>query len=62
MAGSTHCWWCKGWLVGLGGVKGKEPLFYKVVFDQLGNKVRVHKTCQKDAQKSMITAQPRSTR
>lgn len=44
----TRCWWCQGRLVGKGGVAGREPLFYRVVFISLVQDVRVHKCCEKD--------------
>lgn len=62
MSESTRCWWCMGKLVGPGGVKGKEPLFYRVVEVEPGRHVRVHVTCEietrAEAKRRALTAAP----
>lgn len=63
MSESTRCWWCKGRLVGPGGVPGREPLFYRTVkTTDDGQEVRVHATCEQDTKDffTVITAQPRA--
>ena len=58
---ASFCWWCRGKLVGPGGVAGKEPLFYRTVktMDD-GKDVRVHVKCEQDtiAFFTVVTAQP----
>jgi hypothetical protein len=47
---SPYCWWCSSKLVGPGGVRGREPLFFKeLTHEKLVSPVRVHKTCYENA-------------
>lgn len=59
---ATFCWWCRGKLVGPGGVAGREPLFYRTVktMDD-GQEVRVHAKCEQDTKDyfTVVTAIPR---
>lgn len=48
MSESTRCWHCSRKLVGKNGTT-TPPLLFALVLDPLGNEVRVHKGCAKDA-------------
>ncbi len=58
---AKFCWWCRGALVGPGGVAGREPLFFRAVktMDD-GQEVRVHVACEDETKKffTVTTAQP----
>lgn len=62
MSNAKYCWFCSGLLVGPGGVKGKEPLFFKLVKTQDDLEVRVHVGCVGPAERYIrtrkITASP----
>lgn len=55
--GSKFCWWCNSALVGPGGVKGKEPLHFRLVTPRDGTPVRVHVGCENRA-RDFIEGQP----
>ena len=54
---SPLCWLCNGYLVGPGGVPGKEPLSFKLVEIPQSTSVKVHIKCEKDA-KELIGGKP----
>lgn len=57
--GATWCHHCLGALVGPGGVRGKQPLFFSVLLTPVDRMpVRVHRKCVKDAQGVGYSAPP----
>jgi len=56
------CWNCNRPLVGKGGSWKARPLFFAEVKTGPGQKVKVHKVCEKDTKAALryLTAQPRS--
>jgi hypothetical protein len=62
---ASFCWWCRGRLVGPGGVPGREPLFFRTVktMDD-GQEVRVHVACEEDTKAffTVNTAMPKAMR
>ena len=61
-ANRIPCWHCGRALVGPGGSWKSRPLYFASVAVALGQKVRVHKVCERDAKESVryLTAQPTS--